>query len=84
MKRYLLYILITIAVSFTSIVLYAAVSSSLEERTIGRGDESKAWYYETTIDGCEYIVTDKTLSTEGVGIGITHKGNCKNAIHLKP
>lgn len=35
------------------------------------------WITIIEVDGCQYI-----FAKEGTGGGLTHKGNCKNKIHI--
>lgn len=80
MKKFLMYIGFAFVVSFASITIYAAVTAVVEERLIGKGNNTEIDYYSTSIDGCDYIVLSR-FYTNGGGVNMTHKGNCKNPIH---
>jgi hypothetical protein len=41
-----------------------------------------ATYTTVIIDSCEYLNTDQGAATTRI-YSLTHKGNCKNPIHLK-
>jgi hypothetical protein len=71
-----------VVIAVTSILVYASFAK-VNENFLGSGTSTDMWYYETTIDGCEYILSVAPPGAKYPLMSLTHKGNCPNSFHKK-